>query len=488
MKPTIAALFGVIAVACAFTPPVPDDIVKKFKEQSQVKDEVELKIQEIFKDLPFVFDGREIPFGDEDLDVIKVFTLDAKVVVDGASQTPVSRVFASKKDLDILIVKDTNGKLVAATKNDKNTGKFTEVTLISKGGNAYATVTSDDLDDEKLALFGLEDIMPPDEARRLRAPRQVHDFIDAPKHLTIDDDHRSLQESCDSFDVIKVAIVVDSSLCAYAGGSSEVITLSQKIVADTSKLYEVPGLCKKLQISYLEIHCDPNTDPIKPYLSQAGNSKNVCGNLLDKFVGYVRSTGINSDVAHLFHGKDFTGTSAIGCAFVGTLCRTDGFNSGVNEISFSNLPALQSKLVAHENGHICNANHVKARSDVMFDSICGSCNSGFGQTSKNSINSKVDSTSCTSVENVPTLSPSSSPTASPIAAPTVTPTQPAPTESPVEASGILGCLFCTSVENVPTLSPVSSPTASPSAVPVVNPTPPAPTKSPVGGLGCLFFC
>jgi hypothetical protein len=135
MKPTIAALFGVIAMACALPPSVPDDVVKKFKERSQVKDEVELKIQEISKDLPFVFDGREIPFGDEDLDVIKLFTVDARVVVDGASHTPVSRVFASKKDPGILIVKDTNDKLVAATKNDKITGKFTEVILISKGDN-----------------------------------------------------------------------------------------------------------------------------------------------------------------------------------------------------------------------------------------------------------------------------------------------------------------------------------------------------------------
>ncbi len=92
MKPTIAALFGVIAMACVLPPSVPDDVVKKFKERSQVKDEVELKLQEISNGLPFVvFDGREIPFGDEDLDGVKVFTLDAKVVVDGASQTPMSR-------------------------------------------------------------------------------------------------------------------------------------------------------------------------------------------------------------------------------------------------------------------------------------------------------------------------------------------------------------------------------------------------------------
>jgi hypothetical protein len=460
MKPIIAALFGMIAMACAEGYPnqeattrqnqlprcVPDDVAKKFKRRSQVKDDVQLKLQDISNGLPFVFDGQDISYGDEDLDVINVFTLDAKVVVDGASQPPLSQVSTSKEDPEILIVKDTSGKLVSATKTNKITGKSTEVILVSKRCRTYATVTSDDFDGKQLELFELEDIMPPDETRRLRGP-QVHDFVDASKDLAIDDDHRSLQESCGSFEVIEMAIVVDSSLCAYAGGSSKVNTLSQSIVAATSKFYEVPGLCKKLRISYLEIHCDPNTDPIKPYLSQAG-TENICGNstgLLQNFVGYVKSKGINGDVTHLFHGKDFTGSSTIGCAYVGTLCRTDGYNTGVNEISFADSLSLQSKLVAHENGHICSASHVDGSTDVMSASICGgSCNSAFGQTSMDFINSKAASTSCTSVESVSTLSPVSRPTASPIVGPTTPPapsgspiavptTPPAPTRSPIEA-------------------------------------------------------
>jgi hypothetical protein len=130
----------------------------------------------------------------------------------------------------------------------------------------------------------------------------------------IGDDHRSLQEACDSFNVIEVALVVDSLLCAYAGGSSDVNALSQSIIATTSQFYEVPGLCKKLEISSLEIHCNPDTDPIRPLLNQAGTS-NVCdesNGLLVNFVEHIRSTGINADVVHLFHGKDFTGTSRVG--------------------------------------------------------------------------------------------------------------------------------------------------------------------------------
>jgi hypothetical protein len=170
------------------------------------------------------------------------------VVVDGVNQIPVFRVFTSKKDPDILIVKDTNGKLISATKTDKATGKYTEVNLISKGGNAYGIINSDDLDNEKLALIKMGDVMPPDVIRRLRG-FEVHDFLDASEQLAIDDDHRSLQAACSSFDVIEVALVIDSSLCARAGGSSEVDALSQSIIAGASQFYEVPGLCKKMRIS-----------------------------------------------------------------------------------------------------------------------------------------------------------------------------------------------------------------------------------------------
>jgi hypothetical protein len=449
MKPTIAALFGVIAMACASDYPnpettsrrqkqllplsVPDDVVNKFKEQNQVKKDVELNIQEISEGLPFLFDGQEISFEDVDLDLINIFMADAEVVVDGARQTPVSRVFKSKKDPDILIVKDTNGNLISATKTDKTTGKSTEVNLIAKGGKDYATVTSDDLDDNTLKLFGMEAVMPPNETRRLRIP-QVHDVVDASNPLAIDDDHRSLQGGCDFFNVIEVGLVVDSSFCAYAGGSSNVNALSQSIIATASMLYEVPGLCKKLAISYLEIHCDPTTDPMQPLLSQAGTS-NVCtdsNGLLRSFGAYISSKRINADVVHLFHGKDFTGSNTIGCAYIGTLCDTRGYNVGVNEMSYSGGLSLQSKLVAHENGHICNANHVSDSTDVMYATICRSCILAFGQTSKNSINDKDASTFCTSiaVNGTPIPIPTPSPVGSPTPRPTVAPTTPAPAPTP----------------------------------------------------------
>jgi hypothetical protein len=53
------------------------------------------------------------------------------VVVDGVRQTSVSRVFASKTDPDIIIVKVANDKLVSAAKKDKTTGMSTDVNRVN---------------------------------------------------------------------------------------------------------------------------------------------------------------------------------------------------------------------------------------------------------------------------------------------------------------------------------------------------------------------
>jgi hypothetical protein len=76
MKLTIAALFGVIAMAGASNhpPSVADDVAKEFKERHQVKKDVELNTQEILKRLSFYFNDRQISFADEDLDDVNIFT------------------------------------------------------------------------------------------------------------------------------------------------------------------------------------------------------------------------------------------------------------------------------------------------------------------------------------------------------------------------------------------------------------------------------
>jgi hypothetical protein len=69
-------------------PSVPDDVVQKFKERNQVKNELRSMCRK-FQAVSFVIDDQEI------FSLMKistsVFTPDAKVVVDGVNQIPVFR-------------------------------------------------------------------------------------------------------------------------------------------------------------------------------------------------------------------------------------------------------------------------------------------------------------------------------------------------------------------------------------------------------------
>lgn len=135
-------------------------------------------------------------------------------------------------------------------------------------------------------------------------------------------------------------------------------------------------------------------------LNSAGTS-NICsssGSLLEQFSSYVDRENIPGDVVHLFHAKDFTGTSTVGCAWVGTLCRGSGYSAGVNELSFTNTPSSMAKLLAHENGHICGGQHTSDTNDIMYGSLCATCGSGFGAASRSSIGNTVAQATCTSTE------------------------------------------------------------------------------------------
>jgi hypothetical protein len=79
------------------------------------------------------------------------------------------------------------------------------------------------------------------------------------------------------------------------------------------------------------------------------------GALLDAFSAYVGAGNVpNGGVNHLLSGKNFDGDT-VGLAWVRTLCRTDGFNTGINQITFSN--AFGGATVAHEIGHNFDAQH-----------------------------------------------------------------------------------------------------------------------------------
>jgi hypothetical protein len=127
--------------------------------------------------------------------------------------------------------------------------------------------------------------MPPDEARVSVVLKSLSVLpIICPLVKTI----APFRKAATPF-VIEVALVVDSYLYAYAGGKAMLMRSPSIIATTSSQFYEVPGLCK-LEISSLEIHCNPDTDPIRPLLRRRYQCLLRFNGLLQNFVEYISST------------------------------------------------------------------------------------------------------------------------------------------------------------------------------------------------------
>lgn len=290
-------------------------------------------------------------------------------------------VFKTRGDNETMtVIKGDNGKLLAAYNGI--------LSVLPIFGGIYATIEGENLDDDVVGSFVMDHVSVSGERRKLRAKVGNDNNVDPEKY------GRSLQYGCSVFDVVEVGIVVDSYMCADAGGSANAAAVAASIVAEASALFE--PFCKKLEIVDLVVFSDPATDPIRPLINAAGRS-DVCG-LASSFQGYLRGSGVRGDLVHLFHGYEFPDTTSIGCAWQETLCRTDGYQSGVNEMTFTSLLPQQAKLFAHEAGHNLNCPHSSSSSDVMHGSLCSSCGTGFGQASRDAINDMVARETCISQE------------------------------------------------------------------------------------------
>jgi hypothetical protein len=434
-----------------------------FKIQHQVHSQADLFVQQLVGKSQLV-KNEMISLENRDLANLDIFTSYASVVADGTEKNAASSLFVSRQDPAITIALESEGNLREAVRLDPEIGKTISISRIdSRKADRFVTITAEDFDQDKLASFEVEDRVAP-LARQLRS-----------SHKSGTSRERSLQAigACSEygFDVIEVAVVVDSLLCAAVGGTEVAAsTVAQSVIAGASQFYEVDGLCKKLRISYLEIHCNAGTDPIAPLLQRAGNS-DICNTdangLLQNFIRYTVDQGIAADLNLLFHGKFFTvsGSLSVGCAFTGTLCLTDGTDSGVNQINFTTDPVSRAKLVAHEVGHILSAVHINDQRDIMFQSLCPTCNT-FGPMSKLSINDEASTASCVSREEAPSTSqpvamPTRSPsgTSSPTKAPFVTPME-RPTQTPVEDP----------TNSFPIQTPLANPMESPPQTPGGDPT------------------
>jgi Metallo-peptidase family M12 len=295
--------------------------------------------------------------------------------------------------------KDANGKLLSVTKRGQGNGRGVNLDVLYLYDDTYVTIDEDDIDADLVAEFFDESIPVPDvrRSRQLRTSMEVHH-------------ERSLQ----NYDVVELDVLADQTFCTAYGGSGEAVARVQSIVAEISKFYEVHGI--KMKVKSITMECTNGK------ISNLVNSNSqVCGNdptLLSDFREYVARQSLTGDLVHLFHGKNFDGRT-IGCAYeANVLCRYDGFNTGVNEMTWSTNLINQGSLGAHEIGHNLDASHFSGT--LMAGSVCGrsSCryfDSSTVRTFVQSIQSAPNG--CISLESAPG-SPTNRPTNSPTKAPT----------------------------------------------------------------------
>jgi hypothetical protein len=419
-----------------------DEVLRHFRKRNQLLDSANFTLQsDIDFAASFTLGSDEISLDWDDIELVDLLADGARIEVDGVVMTPLSVVYKSKKNQDVRITMDIRtGKFLSATAQHRDGKSHSIVSLGGNNTSTYATFSSDDFDNVALEEFKLEDAVPPPPHLRQRhrnlrssAARATAGSVSTRPVI------RELQSSCSSYDVMEISIVAESTLCDRIGGAAALESLIQSVVADASSYYEVQGVCAKLKLLNTYIFCNHSNDPIRPMLDNAGNS-NICNNrnsLLEGFAEYVRTKKIPGDIVHLFHGKDFTGTSTIGCAWTGTFCDGNGYNTAVNELTFSTSPSRLALLLAHENGHILNAYHVQDMDDIMYESLSGG--TIFGQQSGSAIRAKLDSTTCADTRTQP-RDPEPIPAPVPVPVPVPFPV-PVPAPQPVVPPGTTSHIF-----------------------------------------------
>jgi len=127
-------------------------------------------------------------------------------------------------------------------------------------------------------------------------------------------------------------------------------------------------------------------------------SSSSAGTLLTQFRNRWNSvhTGIQRDVAHLFTGRNLSG-STIGIATLGTICNT-GSAYGLSQSRFTSNMTSRVGLTAHELGHSWNAGHCNSSTPCyIMCSGLGGCQGSvtlFGPSAQGQITSFAQSRSC----------------------------------------------------------------------------------------------
>ena len=126
-------------------------------------------------------------------------------------------------------------------------------------------------------------------------------------------------------------------------------------------------------------------------------SSNSSGTLLSQFASRWNSVhaGISRDVAHLFTGRNLTG-STIGVAYLGVIC-SSGSGYGLSQSRFTSNFNSRVGLTAHELGHNWAAPHCSSPGCYIMCSGLGGCNNNvtlFGSSAISQITNHAATRNC----------------------------------------------------------------------------------------------
>ena len=208
-----------------------------------------------------------------------------------------------------------------------------------------------------------------------------------PGEVLISSAERLTDANGDATRVAQIGIVVDSLFNEAIAGRG--LSKALSTINSVDSLYrEQFGLALSVEIVILVSDNDSTlafeTDSLEANLGLFRNYR-------------IESELLPDDLAlvHLFSGIG-SNTDAIGLAFSGAACRTDGY-----DVSISRPFQHQEELAAHEIGHNLGASHdddTEACSDIsdylMFSQINSSTSREFSSCSTDSINSRLEQGVC----------------------------------------------------------------------------------------------
>jgi len=132
--------------------------------------------------------------------------------------------------------------------------------------------------------------------------------------------------------------------------------------------------------------------PSEELLQDSTSANTLLEDLRDKYHGFAfADTDSSSPLMELLSGRDFDG-STVGLAYVGTLCNSNGYATGVTQ-EYLNIP-LTAIVMAHEIGHNFGANHDQDQgcgNGFIMSSWADASATGFSSCSVDQITAKVDS-------------------------------------------------------------------------------------------------